>query len=372
MMASTAAASLKSALAGVVASAPKHASSSSEPFLKWGFSRCHADAETCSSGMSSIPSFMWSFSTRTSMPNTGESRVHRVHSSQIHQRCLTDDLHAMDPLDGIKLALDEELKERTMCGSAPSSSHKLVFLGGPGVGKGTWASLLSKRLNIPHLSTGDLVRKELSKLPSSRTSASQLLLREQVRTAMNQGKLLPDSVILELLWNRLQEMDPSVGFILDGFPRTVCQAGILDDAVHGINMAVNFHLEDEALLAKCLGRRVCSECGKDYNLAHVDMCTHDRTDNGVMKHKWTFLPARPPPQECASKLEVRGDDCNETVVRERLRLYACESEPLKQHYRSQGRLVELDVGPGAEYVWSRLLDAIWELEHNSNCIVSSC
>ncbi|MCO5581589.1 hypothetical protein L7F22_035477 [Adiantum nelumboides] len=292
-----------------------------------------------------------------------------LHGSR--QCCLCDcDPHSTDPLDRIRDNLRDDMEQRRAFGSASPSSDKLVLLGGPGVGKGTWGSLIGERLSIPHISTGELVRTELAK-PISACTRKEMMLREHVKSIVNQGKLLPDYVILELLLSRLQEADPAVGFVLDGFPRTVAQARVLDDAVGGIDLAVNFHLDEDALVAKCLGRRVCRECGKDYNLAHVDICTHERNLDGVVKRKRIFLPARLPSQDCASKLEVRADDANEDVVRGRLRAYACESKPLEDYYYSQRKLVDVNVGPGAEYVWSRLLDVIGDLEQSNNELAAS-
>ncbi|KAH7297882.1 hypothetical protein KP509_25G017000 [Ceratopteris richardii] len=189
-----------------------------------------------------------------------------------------------------------------------------------------------------------------------------MIVRDQIKSAVNEGKLLPDHVIVELLLRRMHDKHPCAGFVLDGFPRTVTQARILDEATGGIDVALNLHLDNDALLLKCLGRRVCRECGKDYNLANVDVTTHDRDPNGLVRRRRIFLPARLPPQECAAKLEVRADDSNEHAVRERLHAFAEERKPMEEYYHSQNRLVDVNVGPGAEYVWPRILDVIRELE----------
>lgn len=271
----------------------------------------------------------------------------------------------IDPLSRIRAAVDQEVAAEKMLGAA-AASCRLVFLGGPGVGKGTYASLLSKRLGIPHISTGDLVRAELSKPPSTEPEAS--LLYEKVREAVNQGKLLSDEIVVELLSNRLGHVEPSVGYILDGFPRTLSQARVLDEAVGGVDMAVNLRLREDVLVAKCLGRRVCSECGKDFNLAHVDIPPDGK--KGLQDR--IILPARLPPPACASKLRAREDDTKEEAVRERLRVHAREIEPLEQHYRTQGKLLDLDVGRGIEDAWPRLLDAALELnDSTSNNIAAS-
>ncbi|MCO5602454.1 hypothetical protein L7F22_056586 [Adiantum nelumboides] len=299
------------------------------------------------------------------------------------------------PLESIRDDLRNEMERRRLLlhlagtsSSAPASSaaasSKIALLGGPGVGKGTWGSLLAQRLSIPHISTGDLVRKELSK-PSSASpnSATEMMLHEQVKSAVSEGKLLPDRVVLDLLLARLQTADPSAGFILDGFPRTIAQAAMLEEAVGGIDLALNFQMDNDVLVAKCLGRRTCKHCGKDYNLSHIDPLRtqaqidnfdsqhrHDarrltgrglseyRPDVGLLKTRRIFLPARLPPPECASHLSVRADDSNEAAVRERLRLHASESKPLIQHYLSQRKLVDVNVGSGAASVWSSLLNIV--------------
>ncbi|GJY89815.1 probable adenylate kinase 6, chloroplastic [Tanacetum coccineum] len=180
-----------------------------------------------------------------------------------------------------------------------------VFLGCPGVGKGTYASRLSKLIGVPHIATGDLVRDELS---------SKGPLSQQLAEIVNQGKLVSDEFIINLLSQRLQagEAKGESGFILDGFPRTIRQAEILE-GVTNIDLVINLKLREEALLAKCLGRRTCSQCGGNYNVACIDFKADDK--NPAM-----YMPPLLPPEECASKLITRSDD-TEQVVKERLRIY---------------------------------------------------
>ncbi|OAY38755.1 hypothetical protein MANES_10G040400v8 [Manihot esculenta] len=180
-----------------------------------------------------------------------------------------------------------------------------VFLGCPGVGKGTYASRLSSLLGVPHIATGDLVREELN---SSGPLASQL------KEIVNHGQLVSDEIIINLLSKRLEagEAKGESGFILDGFPRTIRQAEILE-GVTDIDLVVNLKLQEEALLAKCLGRRICSECGGNYNIASIDI----KGENG--KPGMYMAPLLPPPH-CATKLIQRSDDTEE-VVKERLRVY---------------------------------------------------
>ncbi|KAL7195430.1 hypothetical protein ACSBR1_035619 [Camellia fascicularis] len=217
-----------------------------------------------------------------------------------------------------------------------------VFLGCPGVGKGTYASRLSSLLSVPHIATGDLVRQELS---------SHGPLSHQLAEIVNQGKLVSDEIIIRLLSRRLEagEAKGESGFILDGFPRTIRQAEILDE-VTDIDLVVNLKLPENVLLEKCLGRRICSECGKNFNVASIDV----KGENG--NPDISMAPLLSPPQ-CASKLITRSDD-TEIVVKERLRIYNEKSKPLEEFYRNQGKLLEFDLPGGIPESWPKLLEAL--------------
>ncbi|XP_011006606.1 PREDICTED: adenylate kinase 1, chloroplastic-like [Populus euphratica] len=225
-----------------------------------------------------------------------------------------------------------------------------VFLGCPGVGKGTYASRLSNFLGVPHIATGDLVREELN---SSGPLASQL------KETVNQGKLVSDEIIISLLSKRLQagEAKGESGFILDGFPRTIRQAEILE-GVTDIDLVVNLKLREEALLAKCLGRRICVECGKNYNIACIDI----KGENG---NPGIYMDPLPAPPQCAPKLIQRADDTEE-VVKERLRIYYEMSQPVEEFYRSRGKLLEFDLPGGIPESWPKLLEAL-NLDHEDKC-----
>ncbi|KAF5742623.1 adenylate kinase 6 chloroplastic [Tripterygium wilfordii] len=221
-------------------------------------------------------------------------------------------------------------------------SVQWVFLGCPGVGKGTYASRLSNLLHVPHIATGDLVREELS---SSGPLASQLA------DIVNQGKLVSDEIIINLLSRRLEagEAKGESGFILDGFPRTIRQAEILE-GVTNIDLVINLKLREEALLAKCLGRRICSECGGNYNVACIDIKDGNGSPGMYM------APLLPPPH-CASKLITRSDD-TEVVVKERLRIYNEMSQPVEEFYRIRGKLLEFELPGGIPESWPKLLQAL--------------
>ncbi|KAF9676745.1 hypothetical protein SADUNF_Sadunf08G0034900 [Salix dunnii] len=225
-----------------------------------------------------------------------------------------------------------------------------VFLGCPGVGKGTYASRLSTFLGVPHIATGDLVREELN---SSGPLASQL------KETVNQGKLVSDEIIISLLSKRLEagEVKGESGFILDGFPRTIRQAEILE-GVTDIDLVVNLKLRKEALLAKCLGRRICVECGRNYNVACIDI----KGDNG---NPGIYMDPLPAPPQCVTKLIQRADDTEE-VVKERLRIYNEMSQPVEEFYRSRGKLLEFDLPGGIPESWPKLLEAL-NLDHEDKC-----
>ncbi|KAL2614132.1 hypothetical protein R1flu_025824 [Riccia fluitans] len=217
-----------------------------------------------------------------------------------------------------------------------------VFLGCPGVGKGTYASRLSKLLDVPHIAMGNLVRNELK---------GSSPLSKQLSDAMEAGKLLPDEIIFNLLSRRLEQglAVGEKGFILDGFPRTISQAEVLEDVTE-IDLVVNLKLREDVLISKCLGRRICSQCGGNFNLAKIDIKGEDGAPN-------IFMPPLLPPPSCASKMTVRADDTDE-VVRARLRVYQEESAPVEEFYRSRGKLLDFNVGGGIPETWPNLLTAL--------------
>ncbi|KAJ9684066.1 hypothetical protein PVL29_016521 [Vitis rotundifolia] len=239
----------------------------------------------------------------------------------------------LSPLSHSSLHIRRDPKDRNV---------QWVFLGCPGVGKGTYASRLTALLGVPHIATGDLVREEL---------ASSGPLASQLSEIVNQGKLVSDEIIINLLSKRLEagESKGETGFILDGFPRTIRQAEILED-VTDIDLVVNLKLNEEALLTKCLGRRICSECGGNYNVACIDI----KGENG--SPGMYMAPLLPPPH-CASKLITRSDD-TEAVVKERLRVYNEMSLPVEDFYRSRGKLLEFDLPGGIPESWPKLLQAL--------------
>lgn len=217
-----------------------------------------------------------------------------------------------------------------------------IFLGCPGVGKGTYASRLSRFLGIPHIATGDLLREELSQSGPSATELASIV---------NQGKLVPDDVIVNILSRRLEKsaLKGESGFILDGFPRTTRQAEILEQVTE-IDLVINLKLREDVLVQKCLGRRVCSQCGNNYNVASINIEAKDG-------HPAISMPPLLAPPSCESKLITRADDTEE-VVKERLRVYHDKSRPVEEFYRSRGKLLEFELPGGIPESWPKLLAAL--------------
>ncbi|KAK3023915.1 hypothetical protein RJ639_043458 [Escallonia herrerae] len=217
-----------------------------------------------------------------------------------------------------------------------------VFLGCPGVGKGTYAGRLSSLLGVPHIATGDLVREEL---------ASQGPLASELAKIVNQGQLVSDELVIKLLSKRLEAAEDKgqSGGDLKWWNKDSFGKEILED-VTDIDLVINLKLREEALLAKCLGRRICSECGGNYNVACIDI-------KGKNGSPGMYMAPLLPPQHCESKLITRSDD-KEEVVKERLRVYNEMSRPLEEFYRNRGKLLEFDLPGGIPESWPKLLRAL--------------
>ncbi|HAA25412.1 MAG TPA: adenylate kinase [Ruminiclostridium sp.] len=195
---------------------------------------------------------------------------------------------------------------------------RIVLLGAPGAGKGTQAGILSKRLNIPHISTGDIFRANIQK-------GTELGLK--AKEFIDRGKLVPDDLTVSIVKDRLLKDDCQRGFILDGFPRTIPQAESLDNELSGLGIkldaVINLEVPDEVIVRRMQGRRVCARCGKPYHVL-----TLKPKQEGIC-------------DVCGGPLIVRDDDKEETV-RERLRVYYKNTEPLTGYYESKGILYNFD------------------------------
>lgn len=188
---------------------------------------------------------------------------------------------------------------------------KLILLGAPGAGKGTQAEIICEHLGIPAISTGNIIREALK-------NGTEMGLK--AKSYMDEGKLVPDEVVIGIIKERLAKDDCQNGFILDGFPRTVPQAEALDEMGIIIDKVIDIEVADEKIEKRLSGRRVCELCGASY---HVD---YKPSPNGEKCGK------------CDGNLIIRKDDKPETI-RERLQVYHEQTEPLKDYYSKTGKLV---------------------------------
>lgn len=186
-----------------------------------------------------------------------------------------------------------------------------IFLGPPGAGKGTQAQKICNEFNIPQISTGDILRKAIADGTETGLKA---------KAYMDAGQLVPDSVVIAIAKERLQQSDCKNGYILDGFPRTLAQAEALD-AIADIDFVINIDVDDEVIVKRLGGRRVCPNCQAVY---HVD-----------------WLDGKSDCKNCGTNLIQRKDD-NEGTIRERLSVYAKQTAPLINYYKKANKLVSVD------------------------------
>jgi len=186
---------------------------------------------------------------------------------------------------------------------------KIIFLGAPGAGKGTYAQRLINEYNVPHISVGDLLREAL-------TNENSIGL--QAKEYMEQGLLVPDELVIDLLKERLEKEDAQKGFFLDGFPRNLEQAKMLKEIVD-IDKVLNFDVSKETVLKRLAGRETCKDCKKIYNKNSLLP-----KENGIC-------------DECGGKLIQREDDKEETVLK-RLNTYREQTKPLEDYYQEFGIL----------------------------------
>ena len=210
-----------------------------------------------------------------------------------------------------------------------STPHRIVFLGPPGVGKGTQAAELGRHLGVPHLSTGDLLRAAV---------AARTPLGLEAQGHMDAGRLVPDDLVLRILNERLALPDAARGFILDGFPRNLAQAEQLDRVTH-LDAVLSFELPANLLLERLSGRRLCPTCQSVYNVV-----------------------TRPPkvPGRCdrdGTELFQRPDDRPEAITT-RLAVYAEQTAPLLGYYRKAGLLQTIDATGTPEQVAARVRSAL--------------
>ncbi len=211
---------------------------------------------------------------------------------------------------------------------------RTILLGAPGAGKGTVAAKIVKEYNIPHISTGDIFRDNLKR-------KTELGLRAQ--EYMTRGELVPDDLTCEIATTRLLEDDCKNGFLLDGFPRTVYQAEKLDEFLreHGqsLDKVVQLVVDDELLIKRLTGRRVCKNCGATFHVITIPPKEEGICDN------------------CGHELIQRADDTEETAVN-RLKVYEEQTSPLVTYYEEKGLLAPIDGAGTPEEVFQSILDVL--------------
>ncbi len=213
---------------------------------------------------------------------------------------------------------------------------RTVLLGPPGAGKGTQAVRIAEKYEIPHISTGDIFRDNIKR---------QTELGKKAQEYMNKGELVPDDLVIEIATSRLLDDDCMRGFLLDGFPRTVHQAEKLDEFLAARNgsldKVINITADDQILIRRLTGRRVCRQCGASYHIVNI-----------------------PPQKEgicdaCGGELIQRDDD-TETTVRNRIAVYEEQTMPLLDYYTAKGNIVTVDGTAPLDDVFAEISEALGE------------
>lgn len=211
---------------------------------------------------------------------------------------------------------------------------KIIMLGAPGAGKGTQAKRLAAKYDIPHISTGDIFRANIK---------NGTELGKKAKTYMDQGLLVPDELVVDLVVDRLNEADCKKGYILDGFPRTIPQAEALDEALAGsgdaVGYAIDIDVPDENIIRRMSGRRACLNCGATYHVVTIPPVKEGICDT------------------CGSELVLREDDKPETVEK-RLKVYHEQTSPLIDYYRNKGILLSIDGTKDMEIVFNQIVETV--------------
>lgn len=204
---------------------------------------------------------------------------------------------------------------------------KLILLGAPGCGKGTQAVLISKKYNLPHISTGDLFRDNIK---------NETPLGLKVKAVMDTGNLCPDDLTVELIQDRLSQKDCKNGYLLDGFPRNLFQANALDK-ISSPDKVINIQVDLSKIEHRITGRRSCPKCNGSF---HIDFIGNTN-----------YCP------DCGAKLIIRKDDNVETV-KERLEVYKHQTEPLVEFYAKQNKLLNIDGDASIDDVFNQIVKAL--------------
>ena len=212
----------------------------------------------------------------------------------------------------------------------------LIMLGAPGTGKGTQGKLLSAFYKIPNISTGEILRTAIEQKTE---------LGIEARKFTDKGELVPDEIMIGLIQERLQDHDCKNGFILDGFPRTVNQAQALevyfDSIDKKLDFAIGLELAENKIVKRLTSRRLCSSCGKDYNI----VSNPPPTDNKC--------------EACGGEIIQRSDDTEETV-KNRLSVYEKQTKPLKNYFQKQAKLKIFDADASVDEIQKRIIDFLSE------------
>ena len=206
---------------------------------------------------------------------------------------------------------------------------KLVFFGPPGAGKGTQATKLAEYLGIPTISTGLIIRQVI---------ASGSPLGKTAEGYISRGELMPDDVVAALVAERLRDEDCRTGYILDGFPRTLAQAEIMDKTGIAVDRVIDIEVSDDAIVKRMSGRRVCNACGATYHIEFNAPVTEGVCDI------------------CKKALTIRDDDAPEVVLN-RLKIYHEQTEPLKAYYNNQGKLIAIKGEGSVEEIFELVKEA---------------
>ena len=216
---------------------------------------------------------------------------------------------------------------------------KIIMLGAPGAGKGTQAERISKKYQIPHISTGDILRSNIK---------NKTELGMQAKSYMDAGGLVPDELVIRLVVDRLSQADAANGYVFDGFPRTINQAEALGKALEEqgdkIDVVIDVDAQDEAIIKRLSGRRVCGGCSATYHVVNIPTKVENICDG------------------CDSELTIRADDEPETI-KKRLAVYHKETQPLVDYYKNLGLLKTVDGMKGIEKSFADIVDILGSLSN---------
>ena len=211
---------------------------------------------------------------------------------------------------------------------------KIIMLGAPGAGKGTQAKKIAEKYQIPHISTGDIFRANIK---------NGTELGKKAKTYMDQGLLVPDELVCDLVVDRVKQEDCKNGYILDGFPRTIQQAESLDEALgqmgESLDYAINVDVPDEHIVNRMSGRRACVGCGATYHMVYAPTKKEGVCD------------------VCGAELILRDDDKPETVQK-RLSVYHEQTQPLIDYYKGKGILKDVDGTKDMDVVFQAITDIL--------------